>query len=66
MRDSSSDEELLLLYRKSRKPEYLVELYGRYMPLVYGVALKYLKNIPDAQDVVMQLYEELTEKTLRH
>lgn len=62
----SSDEELLQLYRKSRRPEYLVDLYGRYMPLVYGVALKYLKNAPDAQDAVMQIYEELGEKVLRH
>lgn len=62
----SSDEELLQWYRKSRKAEYLVELYGRYMTLVYGVALKYLKNIPDAQDAVTQMYEDLTEKVLRH
>lgn len=62
----SSDEELLKQYRKSREAGCLVELYGRYMTLVYGVALKYLKNVPDAQDAVMQMYEDLTEKVLRH
>ena len=36
------------------------------MPLVYGVALKYLKNVPDAQDAVMQIWEELFEKVLQH
>lgn len=62
----SSDEELLEQFCKSRKPEYLVELYGRYMPLVYGVALKYLKNVEDARDMVMQVYEELGGKLLQH
>lgn len=37
-----------------------------YLPLVYGVALKYLKNVPDAQDVVMQIWEELFEKILKY
>lgn len=62
----SSDEELLQQYVKTHRPEYLVELYGRYMPLVYGVALKYLKNAEDAQDLVMQVYEEIGESLLRH
>ena len=45
-----SDAELLSFYRRTRKPDYLIGLYERYMPLVYGVTLKYLKNVPDAQD----------------
>ena len=61
-----SDEELLQRYRGSCKPEYLVELYGRYVPLVYGVALKYLKNVEDARDMVMQVYEELGGRLLQH
>ena len=48
-----SDAELLSFYRRTRKPDYLIGLYERYMPLVYGVTLKYLKNVPDAQDAVM-------------
>ena len=59
-----SDAELLSFYRRTRKPDYLIGLYERYMPLVYGVALKYLKNVPDAQDAVMQIWEELFEKVL--
>ena len=61
-----SDAELLSFYRRTRKPDYLIGLYERYMPLVYGVALKYLKNVPDAQDAVMQIWEELFEKVLHH
>lgn len=43
-----------------------MELYGRYVPLVYGVALKYLKNVEDARDMVMQVYEELGGRLLQH
>lgn len=60
------DAALLRLYRESRNSAYFVELYGRYTILVYGVALKYLRNVPDAQDAVMQIWEELLEKVLIH
>lgn len=60
-----SDRELLNDYSESHKPDYLIELYGRYTTLVYGVALKYLKNIPDAQDAVMQIWEDMFEKVLK-
>lgn len=61
-----SDSELLDLYRSSQISDYLVELYERYTVLVYGVALKYLKNVQGAQDVVMQIWEDLFEKVLKH
>lgn len=34
-------------------------LYKRYMYLVYGVCMKYLKNREDSQDAVMQIFEIL-------
>lgn len=45
---------------------YMGELYNRYMPLVYGVCLKYLKNSTNAQDAVMHIFEELLTKILNH
>ena len=57
-----SDEELLARYRESHKSEQLAELYKRYIPLVYGVALKYFKYSEDAQDAVMDIFEELLTK----
>ena len=57
-----TDEELLQKYCESGELEYLVEVYKNYMPLVYGVALKYLRRPEDAQDAVMQLFEELIVK----
>jgi len=35
------------------------ELFQRYIHLVYGVCLKYLRNDEDAKDAVMQVFEKL-------
>ena len=61
-----SDEELLAEYKKSLNMNYLGYLYDRYMTLVYGVSLKYLKDEEEAKDAVMQIFEELVEKLLQH
>ena len=60
--ENLTDEELLKRYCDSGELVYFVEAYKRYMPLVYGVALNYLKRPEDAQDAVMQLFEELVVK----
>jgi RNA polymerase sigma-70 factor (ECF subfamily) len=39
--------------------EMLGELYSRYMHLVYGVCLKYLKDREESKDAVMQIFEKL-------
>jgi RNA polymerase sigma-70 factor (ECF subfamily) len=54
-----TDTELLILYRKDQETEALGVLYKRYMYLVFGVCLKYLKNREDSQDAVMQIFEVL-------
>jgi RNA polymerase sigma-70 factor (ECF subfamily) len=61
-KSAASDEELLSLYRLHRNMEYFGELYGRYIPLIYGLCLKYLRQEEKAQDAVMQLYEDLALK----
>jgi RNA polymerase sigma-70 factor, ECF subfamily len=53
------DEELLRMYRSSSDPEILGELYSRYMHLVYGVCLKYLRNREESMDAVIQIFEKL-------
>ena len=63
---NQSDTELVLLYRKSGDLKVLGELYQRYMELVYGVCLKYLKEPELAQDAVMQIFEELVSKLKKH
>ena len=66
MPSSETDEELLRLYRNSGKMDYFTRLYDRYIPLVYGLCLKYLQSEDDAQDAVMQLFEDLVTKVMQH
>lgn len=63
---SETDEELLRLYKDTGKTDYFGRLYDRYIPLVYGLCLKYLQHEDEAQDAVMQLFEELIPKVLKH
>ncbi len=55
----TSDEEILKLYRISAKLDVLGDLYARYMDLVFGVCLKYLKHSDLAQDAVIQIFEHI-------
>jgi RNA polymerase sigma factor (sigma-70 family) len=61
-----SDKELVSLFRNSGNMEALATLYQRYMELLYGVCLKYLKQPETAKDAVMQLFEELVQKLPRY
>jgi len=55
----NSDEDLLTKFSSTGDLEVLGELYTRYMHLVYGVCLKYLKDRDESQDAVMQIFEKL-------
>lgn len=56
---NKNDQHLLLDYLADGDLDVLGELFGRYMHLVYGVALKYLKNRDEAKDAVTQIFERL-------
>lgn len=60
------DKELVNLFRSSRDMEVLAVLFQRYMDLLYGVCLKYLKQPETAKDAVMQIFEELVAKLPKH
>jgi len=57
-----SDDELLIQFGETSNQEILGTLYSRYIPLVYGLCLKYLQQIEDAKDAVSDIYEELNGK----
>lgn len=57
-----SDAELLEKFLQKQDNAFLGELYERYMTLLYGLCLKYLKNRDDAKDMVMHIFEKLNEK----
>lgn len=63
LRDTTeSDEELLLRFKTTGNSEYFGQLYNRYIPLIYGLNLKYLQNTELAQDAVMDIFEDLLPK----
>ena len=53
-----SDSELMARYRKTKNEKFFGHIFKRYAHLVYGVCLKYLKNTPDAEDAMMQIFEK--------
>ena len=57
-----TDEELMQEIVASNNPDALGKLYSRYIPLVFGLCLKYLRNEAEAEDAVMQIYEEVSKK----
>ena len=50
-----SDEDLLLRYKTSRDSEWLGILLQRYTMLLFGVAMKYLKEKNSAEEAVQQV-----------
>jgi RNA polymerase sigma factor (sigma-70 family) len=64
--DQKSDLELISYYKQSEDLEVLGILYNRYVHLVYGVSLKYLKNPDESQDAAMQVFEKLIESLKKH
>ena len=61
-----SDQDLILHYKESGELAILGELYTRYMSLVFGVCLKYLKDREESRDAVMQIFEKLVSTLREH
>ena len=55
----ASDNWLIDQFVSTGDLEFLGMLYERYMHLVYGVCLKYLKDRDQCQDATMQIFEKL-------
>jgi RNA polymerase sigma factor (sigma-70 family) len=60
------EQGLLTDYRKTGNIELLGKLYEQYMPLVFGLCLKYLKDEEKSKDAVMQIFEDLVKKLRVH
>jgi len=57
-----TDDELLARYRLCRDSEYFGKLFSRYIPMLYGIGLKYIGEPAKAEDAVMDLFELLLPK----
>jgi len=53
-------------YKDTGDLSILGDLYKGYMPLVYGVCLKYFKDKDESEDAVMQIFETLVIKLKTH
>jgi RNA polymerase sigma-70 factor (ECF subfamily) len=58
LNDQYSDAILLDLYKKTKDTKWMGILFERYALLVFGVCMKYLKQVNDAQDATQQVFEK--------
>jgi RNA polymerase sigma-70 factor (ECF subfamily) len=58
LNEQYSDATLLDLYKKNKDSKWLGILFERYTLLVFGVCMKYLKQVNDAQDATQQVFEK--------
>jgi RNA polymerase sigma factor (sigma-70 family) len=61
-----SDVEVIAQYRESGDLALIGALYNRYLTLVYGVCLKYLKDREESRDAAMQIFEKLITSIKEH
>lgn len=56
-----SDEELFSAFIEHRDREVMATLFRKYMALVFGVCMKYLREKTAAQDATMEVFERLLQ-----
>lgn len=56
------DDDLLSLLKETGNIEYFQLLYERYIPLIYGLCLKYLQSPSESQDATIDIYEYLSQR----
>lgn len=61
-----SDEDIISLYKEKQWTSCIDELYQRYSHMVFGVCMKYVKQIENAEDLTLSLFASLSEKLLHH
>lgn len=61
-----SDEDIISLYKEKRWTNCIDELYQRYAHMVFGVCLKYVKQVENAEDLTLSLFASLSEKLVQH
>src|SRR6476469_9667909 len=65
---NTSDDEIKWIadYKATGNLLLLGELYEPYMPLIYGIALKYFKSEAKSKDAVIEIFEVLINKLKTH
>lgn len=61
-----TDEQLVSDYKQTLNNQIIGELFTRYHHIVFGVALKYLKDTELAQDALLDVFNNLFEHLLKY
>lgn len=61
-----SDEALVAAYKQTGNTHLVGVLFQRYMHLVLGVAMKYMQDLDEAQDITMMVFEKLMADLKTH
>ncbi len=61
-----TDDELLMQFKSTKDLQYLEDLFNRYIHLVYGTCLRYLKVREKSQDAVIDIFEKVAAKLKEH
>lgn len=63
---SLTDTELIVLFKDKNDTDAVGELYMRYHHIVFGVALKYLKDADAAQDALLEIFNNLFNQLIKY
>ena len=61
-----SDQELLMRYKADGNGDWIGILFDRYVILLLGLCMKYLKNEEDARDSVQQIFLKVLSDVNKH
>ena len=64
--DLQEDLTAISQYKSSRDQKDLLVFFNKYKAMVFGVCMKYLKEVELSKDAVMDIYEKLVSKLLKH
>jgi RNA polymerase sigma-70 factor (ECF subfamily) len=64
--EKKSDAELIDSFKSGGDGAALGILFERYVHLVYGVCMKYLKNTEESRDATMQIFEKIRFDLQKH
>lgn len=65
-KEDTSDAELLTRFQQQEDRQALAVLFDRYIELIYGLSLQYLKTPSRAEDATLAIYAELQQKLPHH
>ncbi|MGH1437820.1 MAG: RNA polymerase sigma factor [Lewinella sp.] len=65
-KEDTSDAELLTRFQQKEDRQALAVLFDRYIELIYGLSLQYLKTPSRAEDATLAIYAELQQKLPHH